>query len=283
MAIKQCRRAGFRKVLLRGDTDFSQTKHLDRWDDDDVKFIFGFDCNKTVKKITENLPKSVWKPLERTRRSVPASKQRRKRENEKEKIVVAIGYKNKRLQEECYAEFRYQPAACNRSYRMVVVRKLLRITKGGLFLHNEYKYFFYISNELPNETSSRAIINGANNRCNQENTISQLVACGALKAPLSDLRSNNAYMLFASLAWNLKQWLGMTVRVKGNEGQRRVRRQTRDRVIKMEYWTFMNQVMTIPAQVIRSSRRRCFRLLTYRDAVDLLMTLHDHVNLPLRC
>ena len=27
-----CRRAGFRKITFRGDTDFTQTKHLDRWD-----------------------------------------------------------------------------------------------------------------------------------------------------------------------------------------------------------------------------------------------------------
>ena len=33
-AIALCRRAGFRKILLRGDTDFTQTAHLDRWDDD---------------------------------------------------------------------------------------------------------------------------------------------------------------------------------------------------------------------------------------------------------
>jgi len=25
---------GFRQVLVRGGTDFTQTKHLDRWDDD---------------------------------------------------------------------------------------------------------------------------------------------------------------------------------------------------------------------------------------------------------
>ncbi len=36
---------GFRQVLLRGDTDFTQTKHLDRWNDDPrVRFIFGIDC-----------------------------------------------------------------------------------------------------------------------------------------------------------------------------------------------------------------------------------------------
>ena len=32
-AIELCRRGGFRKITLRGDTDFTQTKHLDRWDE----------------------------------------------------------------------------------------------------------------------------------------------------------------------------------------------------------------------------------------------------------
>ena len=32
-AVELCRRSGFKKVTLRGDTDFSQTKHLDRWDE----------------------------------------------------------------------------------------------------------------------------------------------------------------------------------------------------------------------------------------------------------
>ena len=31
-SIKVCRRAGFRQIMLRGDTDFTQTNHLDRWD-----------------------------------------------------------------------------------------------------------------------------------------------------------------------------------------------------------------------------------------------------------
>jgi hypothetical protein len=40
-AIRVRRAGGFRQVLVRGDTDFTQTKHLDRWDDDGVQFIFG--------------------------------------------------------------------------------------------------------------------------------------------------------------------------------------------------------------------------------------------------
>jgi hypothetical protein len=34
-AAATCFRAGFRSVLMRGDTDFSQTAHLDRWNADD--------------------------------------------------------------------------------------------------------------------------------------------------------------------------------------------------------------------------------------------------------
>ena len=46
-AIALCRRAGFRRITLRGDTDFSQTKHLDRWDQPgDICFIFGIDTRR---------------------------------------------------------------------------------------------------------------------------------------------------------------------------------------------------------------------------------------------
>ncbi|MEM9368277.1 MAG: hypothetical protein AAGD07_19970 [Planctomycetota bacterium] len=43
---QQCREAGFRKIVLRGDTDFSSTEHLDRWDREGVKFVLGYDANK---------------------------------------------------------------------------------------------------------------------------------------------------------------------------------------------------------------------------------------------
>ncbi|MGB3149719.1 MAG: hypothetical protein WBB27_03575, partial [Maribacter sp.] len=42
--------------------------------------------------------------------------------------------------------------------------------------------------------------------------------------------------------------------------QKRTRREARLRVIKMEFWTYMNSVMLIPAQVIRTARQRVFRL-----------------------
>jgi hypothetical protein len=46
-----CRRAGFRTITYRGDTDFTQTKHLDRWDQDSIRFIFGIDAINPAIKI----------------------------------------------------------------------------------------------------------------------------------------------------------------------------------------------------------------------------------------
>ena len=56
-AINLCRRAGFRRITLRGDTDFTQTKHLDRWDKaGDVGFVFGFDNNEALRSQSRRTP-----------------------------------------------------------------------------------------------------------------------------------------------------------------------------------------------------------------------------------
>ena len=60
-----CRRAGFKRIRLRGDTEFSQTKYLDRWDQASVKFTFGIDASPTLKELAENLPKIAFRPLVR--------------------------------------------------------------------------------------------------------------------------------------------------------------------------------------------------------------------------
>jgi len=53
-AVALCRRGGFKDVLLRGDTDFSLTANFDRWDDDGVRFIFGYDASATMRGFAED-------------------------------------------------------------------------------------------------------------------------------------------------------------------------------------------------------------------------------------
>src|SRR5689334_20663956 len=51
LAILLCRDAGFRRILLRGDTDFTQTRHLDAWDAEGVTFLFGIDAMPNLKAL----------------------------------------------------------------------------------------------------------------------------------------------------------------------------------------------------------------------------------------
>src|SRR5438045_7427517 len=66
-AVAVCFRGGFRRVLLRGDTDFSQTEHLDRWAADGrVQFVFGYEAAPNRRGIAEDLAARAWRPLARS-------------------------------------------------------------------------------------------------------------------------------------------------------------------------------------------------------------------------
>ena len=120
--------------------------------------------------------------------------------NRKEQVVVENGYEIQRLKAESYAEFEYRPHACRKTYRMIFVRNEIDVTRGQQFLFNKERYFSYISNEAAEDVPAREVIHGCNDRCDQENTISQRKASGALSALLDTLKSNRAYMAFGSLA-----------------------------------------------------------------------------------
>ena len=58
---------GFRQVLLRGDTDFSQTKHLDRWHADPrARFLFGLDQTAARHVLADDLQDAAWQELQWT-------------------------------------------------------------------------------------------------------------------------------------------------------------------------------------------------------------------------
>jgi len=185
-----CFRGGFRQVLLRGDTDFSQTEHLDRWNADPrVRFLFGFDAGAKVKGIAADLPALAWSRLERPARYAVRTQPRRRPENVKEGVVVARQFDNVRLVSEDVAEFNYRPTACRQTYRMVVVRKNLSVEKGERVLFDDVRYFFYLTNDWVSEAAE--VVFCANERCHQENLLAQLHGgVRALSAPVDNLESN---------------------------------------------------------------------------------------------
>ena len=155
------------EITLRGDTDFTLSGELDRWDEQGVKFIFGMDAHPKVVNLAEALPEETWKPLKRLPRHEIATARRRKPERVKESIVCFKGYENKVLIGEDIAEIEYQPRKCSRPYRLLIVRKNISVQKGERVLFDEIRYFFYISNRL--DYTGEQIVSLANGRCHQEN------------------------------------------------------------------------------------------------------------------
>jgi len=260
-AIRVCREGGFRQILVRGDTDFTQTKHLDRWDGDGVQFLFGVNVNANLHVVADDLPASAWQTLTRPPRYQVQTQPRRRPDNVKEAIVVEREFQNIRLVSEMVAEFDYRPTACRKSYRLIVVRKNLSVEKGEQVLFDDYRYFFYITNDRTR--SAAAIVFAANDRCNQENLHAQLKhgVC-ALQAPVDNLVSNWAYMVMTALAWNLKAWLALQLPERPGRWVER-HRSEKQTVLTMEFKTFVNAFLRLPCQIIRTSRKLVYRLLSW--------------------
>lgn len=274
-AITLCRDAGFKSILLRGDSDFSQTAHLDRWDDQTtdvqgqacgVKFLFGIDAMPNLKLKAELLDKSAWKKLTRPPRYDVRTEQRVKPTNFKQQVVVERNFKSLRLRCEHVAEIDYQPVKCKRSYRLIICRKTIDVEMGQEKLWDEYRYFFYITNDR--QTAAHELVLQANRRCDQENLIEQLKnGVRAMKLPTDTLISNWAYMVMASLAWSLKAWWGLMLPEETRPGRNAAAKQVRARqkrdVVRMEFKRFVASVVRMPCQIIKSGRRLLYRLLSY--------------------
>jgi hypothetical protein len=195
------------EITLRGDTDFTLSGELDRWDEQGLKFIFGLDAHAKVVALAEALPPEAWQPLERLPRYEIATEPRRKAERVKEGVVRRRGYLNKKLVGESVAQFHYRPHKCRRVYRLVVPRKNISVQKGEQALFDEIRYFFYLTNHTPSRYGLDAIVGLANGRCDQENVIEQLKnGVNAMRMPVHDLLSNWPYRVMSALAWNLKAW-----------------------------------------------------------------------------
>lgn len=272
--IALCQGAGFRRGRLRGDTDFSQTAHLDRWHDAGVQFLFGYAAAPGLCARADALPAHAWRPLRRPPRSPVASAPRRRPTNVKAPVVAEREFKTLRLEREDVAEFPYQPTACRREYRLVVVRKTITVTQGQQTLFPEVRYFFYLTNDGAPEREEIVLgPAGANGRCDQENLLAQLAGgVRALAAPVNTLLANGAYMLLTALAWNLKAWAALLL--PAAPGRWQARRQEEKRWLqRLEFRTFVHTLMRLPCQIVRTGRRLVYRLLACPPALPILFRL----------
>jgi len=279
-AIALCRKAGFRRITIRGDTDFSQTEHLDRWNRDGVRFVFGYAAYPNLVQKAQDLPNSNWRHLQRRTKYEVKTKPRERRERVKERIVVEREYRNVRLKSERVSKFLYQPVGCKRDYRMVAIEKNISVEKGERVLFEELRHLFYITN--CEDLSREEVVFSANNRCNQENLIEQLKnGVKALRMPVDNLMSNWAYMVMASLAWSLKAWFALILPETGRWAEKYKRE--KNSVLRMEFKMFLNTFLLVPSQIVKTGRRIVFRLLAWNRSQHVFLRALEALNTPLRC
>lgn len=263
-AIDQVLAGGFKRARLRGDSAFSLTENFDRWDAEDVEFVFGYSAHAKLVDQAEFLPERSWNPLRRRSKRERTSAPRARPTNVKQRIVKEGGYTNLHLEEEHITEFAYQPGACKKAYRMIVIRKRIRVTKGQLRLNDEIRYFFYVTNATPESLCAEQVVFEANDRCDQENLIEQMKnGVHAMRMPSNALDSNWAWMLIGALAWNIKQWMGVSL----SKPMRRVGTE----ICRMEFRRFLRSIMAVPCQLVHTARRTVLRILAYSPWAKVLI------------
>lgn len=259
-AIALCRRGGFADILLRGDTDFAQTTAFDRWTEDGVRFIFGNDANETMVLWAETAPDELYAELVRRAERAIKTKPRQRPENVKDRIVREREFEKIRTQSEELVDFEYQPTKCQKTYRVVALKKNLSVEKGEQVLFDDVRYFFYITNDF--NLNCDEVVHEARQRCNQENLIAQLKdGVRALHAPVNTLNANWAYMVMAALAWSLKAWTALWLPISPRWRRRHTEEQRR--LLRMDFRTFIAAFIDVPCQIVRSGRRLIYRLLSW--------------------
>ena len=219
--------------------------------------------------LAETLPGSAWNPLVRRPKYEVRTQERARPENVKERIVKERGFENIRLCSEQVAEFEYRPVKCRRTYRVVALRKNLSVEKGQTRLFDDCRYFFYITNS-PHKRAAGDRAGGERPvQPGEPDRATESAGRGRWRCPWGTRVSNWAYLVMASLAWTLKAWLALGLPEDGRwQERRRAEKQT---VLRMEFKKFVNALVRVPCQIVRTGRRIVYRLLAWNPWLGVLV------------
>ena len=276
-----CLGAGFRKIHFRGDTDFTQTRHLDGWDDAGVTFTFGIDARQNLIALAGALQPAGWAELPPRARYEVKTTERTRPVNVKKEVIERRGFRHLRTEREEVAEIAYRPTKCRKAYRLVMLKKTVEVTQG-LFAHLEWetRYFFYLSNRT--DLTAAEVVHDARQRCDQENLNAHLKrGVHALTMPLGDLHANWAYAVMASLAWSVKAWAALLLPASGRWQEKHG--EEKHRLLRMEFHTFRQALVNLPAQIVKTGRRLLVRLLNWSEWTPAFFRLARMLAYPLRC
>ena len=196
-----CRRAGFRQIVLRGDTAFSQSERLDGWDGDGVTLLLRLQgdaepggrlpTNSAENGVEEAGPAAAVRGADRSRGSGPRTSSSGSCGSGSSR---SCGCRAKR-----YAEFEYQPGECKQtlSHDRGPQEHLAREGRdSGCSTRSATSS----TSPTTGQATPEEVVFEANDRCDQENLIAQLAGgVRALSAPVDNLDSNWAYMVMTAL------------------------------------------------------------------------------------
>ncbi len=203
--------------------------------------------------IALSLLDAEWEMVEKQPQTIKTSPRKRP-ENVKLQVVKKRDFKRLETACEHIAEFEYKPGKYRNSYRMIVLRKTINECRGERLLFDDIRYFFYITNDW--KKSARQLVDFYRKRADHENDIDQLKhGVHAMDNPSDPLNANWAYMVIASLAWDLKAWYGMMMPYRSLGLS----------IVRMEFKRFIQTFINIPCLIIRSGRASKYRIIGYNN------------------
>ncbi len=82
-----------------------------------------------------------------------------------------------------------------------------------------------------------------------------------------------------ALAWNLKAWWALSLPEPAGKSPACVQqRADKQRVLRMEFKTFLNAMIRLPVQIISTGRRLIYRLLGWNPWLTIFIRLTDRLK-----
>ena len=264
--INRSGKGAFKKLYVRDDTDFSLTINFDKWGQR-CFLIFGMNARSNPAKQSNGISKSDWKVFEKQPQSIKTGPRKRP-ENVKSQVDKKRKFKCLETTCDHIAEFKYKPGKCWKPYRMIVLRKTINEYKGKSLPFDDIRYFFYITNDW--KKSARQLVGFYRKRADHKNNIDQLKhgVC-AMESPSDSLNANCwAYMIIASLVWDLKAWYGLMVSYRALGLS----------IIRMGFKRLIQASINIPCLILRSGKAIKYRIIGYNNQLSSMFKYFDFMR-----
>ena len=238
----------FKRVILRGDSAFAKGPIFKKCEEHGAFFAVVSPQQVNFLALAENIDEKRWRPFRQPKDSIPIEEratQRQRGIDVRRERTEQRGKRDLRLREQWLAEIPYRPKRGETTYRLIIRRQRIDESRQGQ-LFEIWRYRYVLTN-LPKSVSARKVVDMTYQRCDQENVIEQLQSgIAAMRMPTGGFLANQAYLVCARLAHNMKAWLA----------QLALPRET----MRWEWKRFRRAFVQIAARVIHSGRRTIVRL-----------------------